>query len=103
MANPEINRPVLALLCDGGYDWSSKSNLTEVFLGRFQKEHNYDILISVCHAAGLSRYNTIEHLWAPCSKWLAGVSFSACVEGETRVGFPNYCITPNPEHYMTFN
>jgi len=39
-------------------------------------------LISVCHAPGLSRYNPIEHLWAPCSKWLAGVSFSPCVEGE---------------------
>ena len=31
MANPEINRPILALLCDGGCDWSPKSNLTQFF------------------------------------------------------------------------
>ncbi|XP_065905841.1 uncharacterized protein [Dysidea avara] len=83
MANPELNRPVLALLCDGGCDWSPKSNLTQFFLGRFWKENNYDMLFSVCHAPGLSRYNPIEHLWAPCSRWLAGVSLSACAEGES--------------------
>lgn len=53
--------------------------LRSFFLGRFWKEHNYDILISVCHAPG---YNPIEHLWAPCSKWFTGVPFSACAEGE---------------------
>jgi len=41
------------------------------------------MLFSVCHAPGLSRYNPIEHLWAPCSRWLAGVSLSACAEGES--------------------
>ena len=35
MANSETDRPVLALLCDGGCDWSPKSNLTQFFLGRF--------------------------------------------------------------------
>lgn len=40
------------------------------------------MLFSVCHGPGLSRYNPIEHLWAPCSKWLAGVYFSACADGE---------------------
>jgi len=25
----------------------------------------------------------IEHLWAPCSRWLVGVSLSACAEGES--------------------
>ena len=34
-------------------------------------------------APSLSRYNPIKHLWEPCSKWLAGVSFSACVDGES--------------------
>ena len=80
--NPEINRAVLALLCDGGPDWSPKSTLTQFYLGRFWRDHNYDMLICVCHAPGLSRYNPIEHLWSPCSKWLAGVSLSACLPGE---------------------
>jgi len=35
------------------------------------------MLFRVCHAPGLSRYNPIEHLW------LAGVSLSACTEGES--------------------
>ena len=64
VANPEIDRPVLALLCDGGCDRSPKSNLTQFFLGRFWKEHNYDILISVCHAPGLKDIillNTFGH------------------------------------------
>jgi len=42
------------------------------------------MLICVCHVPGLSRYNPIEHLWSPCSKWLAGVSFLACLPGEDR-------------------
>jgi len=42
------------------------------------------MLICVCHAPGLSRYNPIEHLWSPCSKWLAGVSLLACLPGEDR-------------------
>ena len=40
------------------------------------------MLISCCYAPGLSRYNHIEHLWSPCSKWLVGVSLPACLPGE---------------------
>lgn len=40
------------------------------------------MLFSVCHVPGLSRYNSTEHLLAPCSKWLAGVCFSVCADGE---------------------
>ena len=78
----EIYRPVLALICDGGADWSPKSTLTQFYLGQFWRDHNYDMLICVCHAPGLSRYNSIEHLWSPCSKWLAGVSLLAYLPGE---------------------
>ena len=80
--NPDLNRAVLALICDGGTDWSPKSIL--FYLGRFWRDYNYDMLICVCHAPGLSRYNPIEHLWSPCSKWLAEVSFLACLPGEDR-------------------
>jgi len=46
MANPEINRPVLTLLCNGGCDWSPpKLNLTQIFLSRFWKEHNCDRIL----------------------------------------------------------
>ena len=72
IANPEINRPALALLCDGGCDFSPKSNLMQFLLGRFWKEQ-----LQVC-----PDNNPIDHLWAPCSKWLADVSFYSSVEGE---------------------
>ena len=41
------------------------------------------MVISACMPAGLSRYNPIEHLWPPCSKFLAGVSLPACLPGES--------------------
>ena len=41
------------------------------------------MLISACYPAGLSRYNPIEHLWSPCSKYLAGVQLSPCFPDET--------------------
>ena len=78
-----VRKSVLALLTDGGPDWSPKSNLNQFFLGRFWKDKNLDMLISICFPPGLSRYNPIEHLWSPCSKWLAGVSIPACLPDET--------------------
>lgn len=77
--NPQINKPVLVLVTDGGPDWTPKSNINEFFLGKLWKEGNYDMLIAACMPAGLSRYNPIEHLWSPCSKFLAGVSLPACL------------------------
>ncbi|XP_062518097.1 uncharacterized protein LOC134193289 [Corticium candelabrum] len=46
-------------------------------------DNNFDMLVVVCNAPGFSRYNPIEHLWSPCSKWLAGVSLPSCLPGET--------------------
>lgn len=41
------------------------------------------MLIAVCEAPGLSRYNPIEHLWSPCSKFLAGVQLSPHLPDES--------------------
>lgn len=41
-----------------------------------------DLLVCVCNAPGLSRYNPIEHLWSSCSRWLAGVSLPDHLPGE---------------------
>ena len=83
LKNPSMDKPVLALVTDGGPDWSPKFNLNQFFLGRFWKENNLDMIICCCYAPGLSRYNPIEHKWSPCSKWLAGVSIPACLPGES--------------------
>ncbi|XP_071504199.1 uncharacterized protein [Diadema antillarum] len=81
--NPSLDKPILVLVTDGGPDWTPKTNLNEFFLGKLWKEGKYDMLISTCMPAGLSRYNPIEHLWSPLSKFLAGVSLPACLPGET--------------------
>ena len=82
-SNPDIRRPVLLLITDGGPDWTPKSNVNQFFLGRLWREGNFDMLVAACEPPGLSRYNPIEHLWSPCSKFLAGVSLPACLPGET--------------------
>ena len=81
--NQSLKKPVLALITDGGPDWSPKSNANQFILGKLWKDGGFDMLISCCNAPGLSRYNPVEHLWSPCSKWLAGVSLSASLPGET--------------------
>ena len=80
--NPELKKPVLALITDGGPDWTPKSNVNEFFLGRLWRDLKLDMLVGVCNAPGLSRYNPIEHLWSPCSRWLAGVSLPDHLPGE---------------------
>jgi hypothetical protein len=80
--NPHLKKPVLVLITDGGPDWTPKSNGNEFFLGKLWDEGNFDMLIAACMPAGLSRLNPIEHLWSPCSKFLAGVSLPACLPGE---------------------
>jgi len=71
------------LVTDGGPDWSPKYNINQFFLGRLWKKGNFDVLISVCEPAGLSRFNPIEHLWSPLSRFLAGVQLPSCLPGET--------------------
>jgi hypothetical protein len=81
--NPNTKKPVLALITDGGPDWTPKSNLNEFFLGKLWEDEQLDMVISVCIPPGQSRFNAIEHVWSSCSRWLAGVSLSACLPGES--------------------
>lgn len=74
---------MLALVTDGGPDWTPKSNLNEFFLGRLWRDMKLDLLVAVCFPAGLSRFNPIEHLWSSLARWLAGVSLPVCLPGET--------------------
>ena len=81
--NLSMKKTVLAFVTDGASGWSPKSNLNQFFLGRFWKDNEFDMLVSSCHAPGLSRYNPIEHKWSPSSKWLAGVPIPACLPAES--------------------
>ena len=72
-----------SVIRNGGPDWTPKSNGNELFLGRLQHDHEWDMLVTAWMPDGLSRYNPIEHLWLSCSHWLAGVSIPLCLPGES--------------------
>ena len=44
--------------------------------------------------SGLSRYNLIEHAWAPLSRWLAGVSLDNTLPGEDKAPAEQSGLTP---------
>ena len=73
--NTSFQKPVICLITDGGPDWSPKSNVNQFLLGRLWCDGNYDLMVSACYAPGTSRYNSIEHLWSPCLKWLSVCHF----------------------------
>ena len=82
---------------NGGADWTPKSNINQFFLGKLWREEKFDMVISAFMPAGLSRYNPIEHLWSPCSKFMAGVSLPACLPGENAA--PAQQSLPDEEKY----
>ena len=64
----------MTIICDGGPDWSKKFTPNLINYGRLWKRFKLDVLVLTCHAPGHSRFNPIEHCWAPLSKELAGVT-----------------------------
>ena len=82
----EEGRTVVTIIADGGPDWSTSSLLkfNALFFMRLWKECNLDLLCICSYAARYSAYNPIEHLWAPMSKRLASVRFSAVAEGDEK-------------------
>ena len=68
------NKGAVTIICDGGHDWSTKFTPNLINYGRLWKRLKLDVLVLTCHAPGHSRFNPIEHCWAPLSKELTGVT-----------------------------
>lgn len=68
------NKGAVTILCDGGPDWSTKCTPNLINYGRLWKRLKLDVLVLTCYAPGHSRFNPIEHCWAPVSKKLTGVT-----------------------------
>ena len=68
------NKGAVTILCDGGPDWSPKCTPNLINYGRLWKRLKLDVLVLTCYAPGHSRFNPIEHCWAPLSKKLTGVT-----------------------------
>ena len=77
-------RTAVTLLVDGGPDWNTSSLLNCLFFYRLWRDVGLDMLVVRSYAARCSSYNPIEHLWAPLSKRLSGVQFSAVASGDRK-------------------
>ena len=73
------NKGAVTIICDGGPDWSTKFTPNLINYGRLWKNLKIDVLVLTCYAPGHSRFNPIEHCWAPISKKLTGATLPISV------------------------
>jgi len=73
------NKGAVTIIFDGGPDWSTKFTPNLIHYGRLWKNLTIDVLVMTCYAPGHSRFNPIEHCWAPFSKELTGVTLPISV------------------------
>lgn len=73
----------LAIRADRGPDWGVQNFLNVFMLGRLFIDSKMDVFCLFHFAADNSAFGIIERKWAPTSKWLAGVSYSPVLEGES--------------------
>ena len=81
-ARDSENKYACVILCDNGPDWQKFSLKVIFVVGRLWRDLNLDYICLVSYCAGDSRYNMIEHAWAPVTKWLVGLTLSEKVPGE---------------------
>ena len=77
-------KSVVFILTDNGPDWQSSSLCNLLYFMRAWRDRGRDMLLLCSFAARYSTYNSIEHLWSPLSKRLAGVILSAKLPGEDK-------------------
>ena len=80
--NPQKNS--VLLVSDNGPDWSPRSPQTFYHLGDLWFKENLDCLVLVSYMAGHSRFNMVEHAWAPLTRALTGVTLPNTLDGEAK-------------------
>ena len=71
------------IVCDNGPDWRKNSLKLLVVIGRLWRDLDLDYICLVSYCAGDSRFNMIEHAWAPTTSWLTGLCLNDKVPGES--------------------
>ena len=71
------------IVSDNGPDWNKNAIKTLMLVGRLWRDLNLDYVCLTAYASKDSRFNMIEHAWAPVNSWLVGLCLSECVPGET--------------------
>ena len=74
----------VCIVADNGPDWSLKSLLTTMAMGRLWRDMDLDILILCSYAPRHSAHNMIEHARSPLSRYLVGVTLSITLPGEDK-------------------
>ena len=84
MTTSPTNRQSIIIVCDNGPDWNKSSVKTLLCMGRLWRDLHLDYLDIFAYAPGDSKYNMIEHAWAPVTNWLSQLVTSAVLPGEDR-------------------
>lgn len=82
------------IICDNGPDWGKYSVKVAMCAGRLWRDLGLDYLCLVAYSSGDSRFNMVEHAWAPTTAWLAGLCLSATLPGETTTPDKQTDLTP---------
>lgn len=77
-------RNAAVIVSDNGPDWKRNSVKVVLMMGRLWRDLELDYLNIVSYAPGDSRFNMIEHSWAPLTMWLTGLQLLAIVPGEQK-------------------
>jgi hypothetical protein len=62
-------KKAVILVVDNGPDWNKTSCKTFLAMGRLWKQLKLDYFLLISYAPGDSKYNPIEHAWAPITMW----------------------------------
>ena len=68
---------------DNGPDWCRHSVKTVLAMGRVWETMDLDYLLLTSYAPGNSKFNPIEHAWAPITRWCSGLVLQNSLEGES--------------------
>ena len=79
----EEGKTAATIICDGGPDWQVDSTVNLISFGRLWKDLGYEFLLLCCYAPGHSRFNPIERVWVPLSRWLCGVTLPILLPDES--------------------
>ena len=82
-------KKALVLVVDNGPDWHKNSAKTFLAMGRLWKDLKLDYLLLVSYAPGDSKFNPIEHAWAPITIWWSGLVLPAPADQETETVMDN--------------
>ena len=72
------------IVSDNGPDWRKHSLKVVMMMGRLWRDLGLDYLCIVAYALGDSKFNMIEHSWAPVTSWLTGLQLRATLPGEEK-------------------